>query len=85
MRACWRAPEREVVVGVTVTVGVDVAPVWVGVLVVPVVVPVGKQCSATATTPLETGSEIDDRGVPGATFTANESFFPPTSVTVITH
>jgi hypothetical protein len=32
-----------------------------------------------------TGSEIDDSGVPGGTFTVKLSFPPPTSVTVITH
>jgi hypothetical protein len=32
-----------------------------------------------------TGTEIDDSGVPGGTFTVNVTFVPPTTVAVTSH
>jgi hypothetical protein len=81
-----RPPERGVVDVVVVREDVEVVPLCVGVLVVGVVpVDTGAHDSDTPTTPAVTGSEICERGVPGGTSTVNDSWAPPTSVTVITH
>jgi hypothetical protein len=74
---------------------VDPVPVWVvvgGEVVAPVVVEpvvgaaaVGAQVSEIEAIGSVIGREICDSGVPGGTFTVNDSFSPPTSVTVITH
>jgi hypothetical protein len=70
----WVVVEDEVVVEPVVVVLLGVV-VLVGVLV---------QDSLTVLTPPWTGSLIDDRGVPGGTFTVKFRVCPVTSVTVTT-